>query len=385
MPKKSEQATDVMREGFSQRYVEQVLDFFIPDSQKQTSDSLLRARLLISIIQVYITILVLGLILFRLFTPLAAQYQTITSMILGFPAVLFVGILFGYRHNGNHVLWANVAVAVTYLLVFTGVSISGGPLISPATYVIPIPPLLAFCIIGRGPGFFWMSIVLATQLGLFSIAYRGYEFPFLVDASNAEINEGIDWVIAYIAIMAIAVVYETMNMRLKHERDAEHARYEFMATHDPLTDLPNRVLFHDQLNRSVLRGQRDDSHFSLLYIDLNGFKPINDQYGHEAGDKVLICVSRNIESSLREVDMVARLGGDEFAIILEGCGDSPTIDRMVRKVAGSIATPVVIGNQSVSVKASIGTATYPQDGLDGDSLVHAADQHMYTVKDTHGA
>ena len=360
--------------------MEKILDFFIHENQKTSSDRLFRARVLISIIQIYIAILLVGAVLFRIFTPLQVEYQTITYIILSSPALLFIGILFHYKSKGHHGFSANASVTAAYLLVFLGVFISGGPFLSPANYVLPIPPLLAFCIIGRKPGFYWAGIVLATQIFFITIAFNHYPFPFMVDEGNVEINESIDWVIAYIAILSIAVIYETMNMRLKNERDTERARYQFMATHDALTGLPNRVLFLDRLNNTMLRSQRSKQGFSLLYIDLDGFKPINDNFGHNAGDEVLVTISRHIEQSLREADVVARLGGDEFAIILEGCSDHETINAMTNKIADSISKPITIGEETLSLGASIGTSIYPQDGTEADKLIQAADNNMYHLK-----
>lgn len=357
-----------------------VLDLFIPLALSANRDERFRARILVGIILTYIAILLVGSTLFALFSPLARDYQLITYFIMLIPALLFVAILIYYRQSANHALCANIAVAVACLLVFSGVCISGGPLLSPANYVVPIPPLLAFCVAGLAAGYCWAIAVLLIQLSLMVLGFNGFDYPFMVDVRNAQLNESIDWVIAYTAIMAIGIVYELMTDKLRLERDAQKKRYQFMATHDTLTGLPNRVLFHDRLDGAVQRSQRSGKNFALLYLDLDGFKPVNDQHGHEAGDKVLECISQRLLEQLREVDIVARYGGDEFVVILEGLSEQSAVDPVIDKLLESIREPVDIGSCMVTVDASVGVALSPLDGSKGDDLVRAADHSMYRSK-----
>lgn len=153
-----------------------------------------------------------------------------------------------------------------------------------------------------------------------------------------------------------------------------------LAYRDPLTNLPNRAMFNDRMDQAIKLAHRRQENFTLLFIDLNKFKAINDTYGHEAGDIVLKQVSRRLEESVRETDTVARLGGDEFAIIVLS-DDRDVIDRIVEKIQGLIDDhPIDVGGASVSIGCSIGAASYPDQGHTMKDLMRHADKAMYAVK-----
>jgi diguanylate cyclase (GGDEF)-like protein/PAS domain S-box-containing protein len=165
------------------------------------------------------------------------------------------------------------------------------------------------------------------------------------------------------------------------QRKQLHTRLRFMAQHDELTQLPNRRLFHDRLEMAVARAQRHQGMLSLLFIDLNKFKQINDHYGHASGDVLLREVAQRLKLCVREADTVARLGGDEFVIILEDVlrGDDALLVR--DKIHQALADPVPLADgRSLNIAASIGVAHYPEHGGDLQQLVRHADQAMYASK-----
>lgn len=192
-----------------------VVDYFVPANNVEDSDELFRSRILVGILFFYIAILLIGGSFFGLFTPPSTDYKTITYVMLFTPALLFIGLLLSYRSTANHNLCANIHVSVAYTLVFSGVYISGGPFISPANYVVHIPVLLAFCIIGQRAGFYWAGIVFGTMLTLILVGFAGYSYPYLMDQNSVNLHECIDWTIAFSATVAIVIVYEAMNLRRK--------------------------------------------------------------------------------------------------------------------------------------------------------------------------
>lgn len=359
------------------------LAYFVPKRMTRNSDDLFRSRILVGILLTYVALLVMGAILFGLFTPLGYQYKNITYMITSAPAVLFLLMLFFYKRIGNHAVTANLMIATAFLLAFVGIAISGGPLLSPANYVLPVPPLLAFCIVGNAAGFFWATAVLLTQLVGLILSLAGFQWPFMVDPENEGLNESIDWIIAYFAVIAIAFVNERMLSKLRNERDDERRRYEFMAHHDVLTGLPNRLLFRDRLDGAIQRAKRHKMIFALLYLDLDCFKAVNDDYGHPAGDLVLQKTAERIKAELRSTDVVARLGGDEFAVIMEELEHARAVEAVVEKLEQAVTEPVDVGPARVSCGVSIGIAIYPQDGTQGDALLKIADARMYENKQGH--
>lgn len=153
------------------------------------------------------------------------------------------------------------------------------------------------------------------------------------------------------------------------------------AQHDGLTGLANRMLLADRFRFAVERAKRSHKPFALLMVDLNEFKSINDNYGHAAGDTVLITMARRLVSSVRASDTVARMGGDEFVVLVESIEDANEITRIGQKLLGTLADPIRLdAGVVVSTGASIGLALYPNDGADMNDLLYVADRAMYECK-----
>jgi len=154
---------------------------------------------------------------------------------------------------------------------------------------------------------------------------------------------------------------------------------EFQAMHDSLTGLPNRALLQDRLEQSIYQAERNKSEMSLLLLDLDRFKDINDTLGHPVGDIVLRKVSNRLENCLRATDTVARLGGDEFAIITS-YSNASQIESFINRIVKDVERVITIEDQKLYIGLSIGVASFPKDGLDADSLIQHADIAMYSAK-----
>jgi len=165
-------------------------------------------------------------------------------------------------------------------------------------------------------------------------------------------------------------------------RKQTETRLQHMARHDPLTELPNRMLFNQHFDMCLKRAHRSREHLALLYLDLNGFKDINDTLGHEAGDQLLCEVARRLESIVRESDMVGRMGGDEFTVLLTGIAGKPSVAVVADKIRAALAEPFSLGGQrlELDITVSIGTALYPEQGSDRQQLFRHADNDMYAAK-----
>lgn len=155
---------------------------------------------------------------------------------------------------------------------------------------------------------------------------------------------------------------------------------EYIAHYDALTRLPNRVLLGDRLKQAIARCHRIKSSLAVLYIDLDGFKSINDNHGHDVGDQLLVTVAARWNESLREEDTLARIGGDEFIVILVDLEHTLDYELILQRLLASAADPIIVNQQSLRVSASIGVTIYPQDGSDADQLMRHADQAMYLAK-----
>jgi diguanylate cyclase (GGDEF)-like protein/PAS domain S-box-containing protein len=166
------------------------------------------------------------------------------------------------------------------------------------------------------------------------------------------------------------------------ERKQAEERIRHLAHHDELTGLPNRSLIRDRLDQAVLNAQRNGKHLALAFIDLDGFKLVNDGLGHNAGDELLKVVGRRMQDCLRRNDTLGRLGGDEFVILLTDVAADPlAITPVLEKIRQAVTEPVPIGDQAVRVSCSMGVVMYPRDGADPKTLMMNADAAMYRAKE----
>jgi diguanylate cyclase (GGDEF)-like protein/PAS domain S-box-containing protein len=168
---------------------------------------------------------------------------------------------------------------------------------------------------------------------------------------------------------------------ISERKKAEIALSE-LAYKDTLTNLPNRTLFFELAEHSINLAKRHKTNIVIMFIDLDGFKSINDEFGHEVGDKLLIEVARRIKNCLRASDSVSRIGGDEFIVLLHDVAGKNEIKVAGEKIITSISQDIMIGTQNCRVGASIGIALYPENGSDINSLIKNADKAMYKVKKT---
>ncbi|MBU1237565.1 MAG: EAL domain-containing protein [Gammaproteobacteria bacterium] len=165
------------------------------------------------------------------------------------------------------------------------------------------------------------------------------------------------------------------------ERKASEARIEFLAHHDPLTDLPNRLLLRDRLERAIAQGERSDSRVALLFLDLDRFKTVNDSLGHPVGDRLLREAAQRLRECVREMDTVSRQGGDEFLIVLTELKEGDAVTRAAESILAALSRPFSLDGHEVAISCSVGVAVYPEDGRDFDELLKKSDIAMYHAKE----
>ncbi len=182
----------------------------------------------------------------------------------------------------------------------------------------------------------------------------------------------------FIGILLVAVA--GLYARASSKRQEYERQLRFLAQHDALTRLPNRALFVDRLEQALALARRHQGVFAVLYLDLDGFKPVNDAYGHDVGDALLQEVAKRLQGCVRAADTVARMGGDEFAMILTELESRKDAGLVAGKIIAVLATPLEINGHVCKVSGSIGIACYPDDGENGDRLVSRADEAMYLAK-----
>lgn len=170
-------------------------------------------------------------------------------------------------------------------------------------------------------------------------------------------------------------LFSDITLAKEQQQNLEH-----MAYHDPLTQLPNRALFSDRLQQALARADRSDDMLAICYFDLDGFKPVNDTLGHEAGDRLLVQLASRMRMCLRESDTIARLGGDEFAMLLCGLQGEGECKQTLDRLLAAINTPFSIAGETLHISASIGYTLFPLDNSEPDTLLRHADHAMYQAK-----
>ena len=232
------------------------------------------------------------------------------------------------------------------------------------------------------PGVLWAALrfsVTGASLAIFLSALIVIGVAVITYGGLAENTTAHDVFALQISMLTMALGGLFVSAALTERRYSE-MRLDMLANHDPLTGLPNRTYFQDFLGHALARAQREKSQVSLLFIDLDRFKHINDSQGHEVGDQVLRIVASRLDEQLRADDFVARLGGDEFAVIMIHPPASRAASRVARKLIKALAESFKIDQRRYAIGASVGISVYPDDGHDANTLLRQADLAMYQAK-----
>ncbi len=200
---------------------------------------------------------------------------------------------------------------------------------------------------------------------------------FFLSKSSAMDKE----IIALLTRIGQNVSFALENFERADEKNQADERIQFLATHDGLTRLPNRVMFNQLFEQSIKLAQRDNHKCAVLFIDLDRFKVINDSLGHAAGDTLLIEVARRLRDCVRDSDVVARLGGDEFVVMLDRISDRDQVAVVARNILAALLSPIILAGHECSTTGSVGIAVFPENGSDALTLTKNADIAMYLAKE----
>lgn len=196
---------------------------------------------------------------------------------------------------------------------------------------------------------------------------NGEMFPQWLNISAIRNHQGD--VQQYVGLFTDITLHKLAEDALRHR-----------AYHDHLTDLPNRAMYTELLDKALSQARRHDQHCAVMMMDLDHFKDINDTYGHDVGDKLLITVAQRLRECLRKEDTLARMGGDEFTLLLPQAENLEDIAKVAEKILAALAVPICIDQKQLSTTPSIGIAVYPNDGGSPETLLKHADEAMYRVK-----
>lgn len=213
------------------------------------------------------------------------------------------------------------------------------------------------------PGHLWLGIPLRARTGIIGVILLRRANDLGDVESDRELLQFVS------AQTATAIERKQAGLRLRH-----------LALHDALTALPNRTLFEDRLRLACARARRQRTHVGLLFIDLDGFKAVNDTWGHAVGDQLLCQVAERLSTCVRESDSLGRLGGDEFMAVLDGLGAPEDAHMIAERIRAALARPFEVAGHHLQLSSSIGISLYPDHGENNQTLIRVADQAMYEAK-----
>jgi diguanylate cyclase (GGDEF)-like protein len=219
-------------------------------------------------------------------------------------------------------------------------------------------------------------VAFATARGTIENPLAIYSILVIVSGASVAVASGWFRIVTQRAEVRNLLQLERQTIALR----AQGERIEHLAYFDALTDLPNRASMNERIEEALAASARHDRSGALLYLDLDGFKEINDAFGHDAGDRVLAQAAVRLGQILRKDECAARIGGDEFAILLPAVAGVEEASDLARRIQGSFGDPFVINRRAFSLSASIGIARFPQDATTRDGLLACADAAMYSAK-----
>jgi len=338
-----------------------------------------RQRILVMTSAFWLLAVILFTIIVPIFTPLTPQGAVASRTIF---TTAIVGVLLSMlvlRFRQDRIAALNIMLLIFGTSFAAACFVFGGTE-SPTFPLLILVPAMAGIVGSVSLCFAWGLLVLAFWLGLYQAERAGLEPTQIILAQNYGLAMLLSYSAMAIAVVSIILIYAEMNKALRNELQNSNAELEHLSSHDQLTRLPNRRFYDERMSLALRRAAEHGELTGLLVLDLNGFKQINDNYGHGAGDKLLQAVAHRIQSNLRETDLVARLGGDEFVAVIEDVRSPDEVTRIAHKLSHAIEQPLYVRQQLLTFSASIGVAIFPLDGRQQQELEEKADKAMYLAK-----
>ena len=356
------------------------LDRFIPRPLRAEPGTLYRSRLFVS----------LWFVVVCLASGSALGFSFLSPKALGsYNLPVFVGSLLLYTATSYAFYFSySLRLAVHGLMMSVMFAVFGVALILVLKYqlltfmLLPVP-VIAFILGGRWSGVFWTLMMVALQILLIYLFSNGYGASFDFGVINPVIGRNADLAVNVMVIglvIASCITYEIIVARLQAELELEKSHFVHLANHDPLTELPNRLAFESYTRNLMAQSDKLGQRFTLIYMDVDNFKQVNDSFGHLAGDELLKEVASRLRQAVRDEDYVARLSGDEFAMVIPGLGKDALASRRIEKLRRHLQQDIAVGEGNYRPSASFGKVVYPRDAQTYEELLGAADLAMYSYK-----
>lgn len=366
------------------RQFELLRDKFIPqhDGALKTSEEKYRFQLLSGLIIAAVFLLSLFNTHYLLISGVKHWGNLIAILLTGLLGSFHLILLFNLKKQTSCAHFSNYFVSSIFITICIGIFFTGGSLNNATSYFLNVPILTAFLLLGKLSGFIYAILSLLFYLSIALLEHNGLVIPQTIPLRLYTTVEVLLWLFFFGTIVLFSSTYNHLTYKLMRQQEYEQEKQTYYATHDSLTLLPNRHKFDQRLFEALARSKRQNTQTGLYLIDLDGFKPINDQFGHDAGDALLRHVANNINMALRSDDMAARIGGDEFVIITQGSITSKSIEQLSKRLLEAIEQPLNYMNDQLQVSASIGISVSPDNGSTPDILMKCADTAMYNCKNS---
>jgi diguanylate cyclase (GGDEF)-like protein len=362
-----------------------LFDYFLPTSLRNNPADMMRGYIIVGMIVTNILVSLMVLVILMYFLELEENTHIGVSLDLLCLMTYLIALLL-LKWTESFVVCANFLLATIAVVMIVGIQITGGYMDSPILQLALQLPVTAFLLLGLRPGIFWLIVTAGICFACYLSAILGFGYVQLLQ--NQALIDAMYIALQFTLLIVVGgalIIYETINSQLTQKLNEERNRFEHKASHDDLTGIPNRFEFFRRLKTCIDEARDRNQKVGVVYIDLDGFKPINDLLGHHMGDEALKAVALRLKKILRLSDTTARLGGDEFALILPGIHVPHDIESIMPKVLESIKEPIRINGVDVVVKASCGVSVFPNHSEDHNALCRYADMAMYLAKEQHDA
>jgi len=349
-----------------------LLDVMVPSDIKdfEQSEELARARALVFLLTASVIITIVSLVAGFVGGIVPAELPGITFVGAGICVAGYVLALWLFRSTGLFAVCGNFYATVAYLtMLLAAVALPSREAIFMMLTLLAMPLLVAL-VANYTSALFWLIVVAVTPVLLVHFDERSNEVGEFYLAC---------WTSACIGMLLAIYIGHYYRQGIVQRLNSERTRFEFAAAHDALTGLANRATFDRRLRECIEFCTMHGTRAVLAYIDLDQFKPINDTYGHQAGDIVLSKVADRLRHLVRKTDTVARLGGDEFAILFDQSSPED-LAQLLERMAAVVREPIEVFDNHLSVSCSVGVVVCPEDGLHPHQLSHKADERMYEAK-----
>lgn len=367
-----------------------LFDWFIPDSLKQGQkvrmdsndvQNIYAKTLLILNIYLISIIAVVGTTAYLFDMASTPELKNAVLLFQGGSVVLFIisVVAFKYRYKSTLFLGNAYAFSV-FINILSSNFIMGFSFASPNLPLFLFVPTWAFLVCNERSGLAWTCAVTSVFAVLYFIEPLQLTFPQVFPLEELHRARMLAWLLGTALIVTCLFSYQNNFNALNDYLAGERTRFAYQALHDPLTGLANRTLFHNDAEEALRLADAQDTRAALIYIDLDDFKLVNDDYGHQAGDELLKIIADRIQHAVRKTDTAARLGGDEFGIMMRELSEREDVDNILQKLERAVAEPVKLGNETLQISCSLGVGIAPEHGKNIDALMRRADTRMYQAK-----